>query len=511
MDVAHRESEGAETGARRRDSWRSRLLWFLPLVLVYGLIVFPIVWTGRGGPSEEADQDRHHFVVVEKMYLEWPDVDIVDYPSATSPGYHLLLAGIGRAVGDFEAGKPLMRWVNAFVGLAAVGAAYWVCSVFTTSRRAMALTLPLCLSQYVLGAGAYISTDNAALAMILVAVGLCLVPRLTWRRGPWMAVSASAAVLSRQSSLFVVAPIGLAGALASPLARFVPAWLRLRREEDRRWGVFLSCALSVLVCCAVMAYLIYRWGGLTPPVYGSLHDAGANPASPVVLLALAGAFGLCFGTMLAPLWKRIGISRGLIGGMVVGAVAIVSIPETAPTWRATAERESADGGGGAAPSEPPLRGEWTDPTTGKTLRYYVAADPETWTERRKRAFGWSWRLAEMLPTPFERSLFHLALAPIGALFLLAATRGALASGHSAAAVLLLVTLAGWAAAQSMNSMAWHGYFEPKLLAFLPWLTAMAIGRARLPLWAWIGPAGLAAFQGMITCASLVREVWLLPG
>jgi len=59
----------------------------------------PVILSGRGGPSEAKDQDRHHVVVIETMLEQWPDVDIVNYASATSPGYHFALAAVNPSPG----------------------------------------------------------------------------------------------------------------------------------------------------------------------------------------------------------------------------------------------------------------------------------------------------------------------------------------------------------------------------------------------------------------------------
>jgi len=507
---------GAEgsTSTVDRGSWRERLLWFLPLAAIYLLVVAPIILSGRIASEDAADQEHHHYVVIEKMTLEWPDVDLVDYPSATSPGYHLALAGVAKAVGGFEEAKPALRWINALVGLATVGVAYGVCCFFTNSARAAALTMPYTLNQYVLGQGAYVSTDNASYLLIFIAVGLCLAPGLSWRRGPALTISAVGGVLARQSSIFCIAPIGLAGVLASPLARIAPRWAALRAATERRWSTLAACAVAAIAATGVLAWLIVMWGGLTPPVYRSLHDLGANPATPAAALAIAGALGGCFATALAPLRASLRVRPALAIGVAALGLLSATIPETAPTWTRSATTAAEPKGGDAQVAErpgPALRGEWTHPETGRTLRYFVPGNPEAWAERRLRAFGWSWRISEMLPTPFERSSLHLLLAPIGALFLLFAAAGGVRAGRAPVVLLLLVTVAAWLSAQSMNSMAWHGYFEPKLLAFLPWLTAMAIGDRRLPRWAWIGPAGLMAFQASITAASLLREVWLTGG
>ena len=70
------------------------------LTLVFAALVWPAACSGRAGTGEACDQERYHLPVIEELSRQWPRVDLVNYQSATAPGFHLTLALIHRYVSD---------------------------------------------------------------------------------------------------------------------------------------------------------------------------------------------------------------------------------------------------------------------------------------------------------------------------------------------------------------------------------------------------------------------------
>ena len=122
--------------------------WAVPLVLclLFGSVAIPVIFGGTGNSRAASDQNRFHLVVIRQFASEWPNLNFRDYISATTPGYHVVVAAAARYLsGDLR----FLRLVGLLftIGLIATfGAAL--------SRRvpfgmAVALALPLLCSSYI--------------------------------------------------------------------------------------------------------------------------------------------------------------------------------------------------------------------------------------------------------------------------------------------------------------------------------------------------------------------------
>src|SRR5947208_1657978 len=101
------EAERGSGGTRLRESW-------LPGAFMVGMFVlgasalWGMGWT-RGRAS--CDQYDFHLKAILKFADELPRPDLHDYLSATTPGYHLVMAAVARAISR----EPLMLQIVASV------------------------------------------------------------------------------------------------------------------------------------------------------------------------------------------------------------------------------------------------------------------------------------------------------------------------------------------------------------------------------------------------------------
>ncbi len=449
-----------------RSQRRAALLALACLTLLYAALVVPVIVSGRGGTNEAGDERMYHLPVIRAMVDQWPRPDIVRYQSTTSPGYHLLMAALVRAAGDERRAMPFVRAANATLTWGLLAAVFLVAASFTRPWTAAALTLPLLLSPYTLGAGVWLTTDNAGWCFVFIALGGSIaMRRYTPARGLALGVAAALAVGVRQIHVWTLAPIGAVGLLASPLAWFAPRWLR--REEwggGAKWSNLAVACLAGALPLALLLWFAWLWGGLTPPAYRDKHDQGMNLAAPAFALALTGFFGVFFlpaaRRELLPALRR----RSLwLCVWLAGAAAL--LPETSY-----------------------LRGKGFRP----------------------RANGWLWSpIVERTPDLAERSLPILALALAGGAILYALHAGASRAGRGPQARLLLLSVLAWLAAQTMYWLAWLRYFEQMILAVLIWLAAMGApptASRRDTRWLVLGALALACFQATLSAATMYREV-----
>lgn len=387
------------------------------------------------------DQTQYHLPTIEEFAGQLPAPDLVNYKSATSPGWHLLLALFMKA----GVGVTGLRCIAALAGILLLLVATHTAARWVAPRSAALLLLPLALTPYAVGGSAWVTTDVPALACVALTLAAITAGLTTTRAGRDTGRStAGQGTLKPHTPARIWLWLGALAAAAGVAIRQPTAWLAvpiaLRALMERRW-----LGLTALIWpVGMLGVLVWAWGGLMPPAYRSLHGAGANPAAIALMLALAACWG-------APLAMALTLAHGKRGAGQTGA-GDLSVPPSAwwtRTWLLAALAAAA-------------------------ALLYTAAIPTSATtpDDGGRCFGPLWELVRRMPAPGERSLVMLLLAPIGGAALTLLWRFAAWRGNTRAATILLVSLGMAAAANAANSQAWERYADLPLLLLLPWLAAL---------------------------------------
>ncbi len=253
------------------------------------------------------DERLFHHPTIQGFADALPRPDLSDYPSATGPLYHLLLAPLAALSDDSLLLLRLATLALALVVLIAGGA--------LLARRTMApwwglslLLFPVGLSPYFLGPAVRLSTDDAALAFVVLSLlALDHARTRAWALRPVLlaALAAAAAVLTRQVHGWLVGVLALA-----PLLSITTPWgPRLRAAG--------LAALPVLA----FAPLVVLWGGPTPPSF-SEHDAGLNVEVLQTELAVLGALALPVAPWLLRALGRRGLALALFGGVLAAGLLL---------------------------------------------------------------------------------------------------------------------------------------------------------------------------------------------
>jgi hypothetical protein len=426
------------------------------------------------------DQLHYHEPAIRKFAAEWPRPDLSDYRSATTPGYHLLLAAVSRYVSESGrvlqlAGALFTAGLLALCAFAAARIARGVVGKRTAAAWGVLLTLPLLASIYVFFPGVWLVPDNLGWLLVL-GIGLVswqLAGRAEGRGGGSAGFVLAAAlllgvVLVRQSHVWCAALIWLGawigaapigdGGIMGLLSQF---WMRVR--------ALVPAAAATLPAAIALAYFAKLWGGLTPPTFAFQYGSVINGAAPAFILALVGAFSAFFAGFVGPAAWR--VLRDRPAGLAIAMLAAV----------------------------------------------VVCAIPETTYVHEQRSTG-LWNLVRIAPViGGHTSVILLVMAPLGAWAVWAwfAALGARARWF------FVGTLAAFAAAQTANPLCWQRYIEP-LLIMMMGLGAASImastartdpGEARgierllrhaAPFARRAGPLALAFLLGLITVRGLVN-------
>jgi hypothetical protein len=287
------------------------------------------------------DTKLYHLPAIERFRAQWPAIDPWDYLSATTPGYHVLMASLAKVFGAAD-----LLYQLATLSISA-GLVWVVASMACADRQeprsaadgpaGCAPALPFVCSMYVLLASVYALPDNAG--WLGVAGMLALALRADRHRAWWLALGGVVlvwTVLMRQihawsaGLLWVAAWTSLpgdhdAGASAKGLV------IGRAGERSRRAALAVVATLPGLV---LLALFVRYWGGLVPPRFQEWYPprpptAALTSPAPVFFLTTLGAYGVFFFGYwwegLRRLWRR---RRGTLAGVAALAVALALVPAT---------------------------------------------------------------------------------------------------------------------------------------------------------------------------------------
>lgn len=441
----------AAADAPRRTGILPAALIVAGLFLVFAV---PLILITPAGGRAAADEAEYHLPTVLAFARDWPRFDFRSYTSATTPGYHLVLAAVAKFLSSD------IRLLRAVGSLFTVGLLVTIASALTRRigpRNAVVLCLPLLCSSYVFKAGIWILPENAAwwglLGTLLIALRAKVDGFMYLAGGCLLA----ALVFVRQMHLWSAAVLWLAAWLGNEAS--APESNRLAAPLAGRFGRAATMFLATLPAFVIVACFVRLWGGMVPEHYrlhgetrtGTVFMDGGNPAAPAMFLSLFAAFGLFFihftwGRVVETVQRNRRALAIILLGSLVGLL-IGSVPETSYDFAA---------------------GRWSG----------------------------LWNLVNRMPTVANRSPLIVALSTLGGAMV---AMWWLVLGHRDR-WLFLAMWTVFALAQSFSSMAWQRYYEPFLLMTL----ALAAARVDAPKSraALAGPLVLAVLLAGVTIATL---------
>lgn len=300
----------------------------MALFTLWAILVIPVILFGNENGSEAYDQNHHHLVVIQqasdamagRVGAKPLGELLADYPSATSPGYHLWLASLQK-VGIVDV--TALRLVSSLFGLGLVLILWRAMSVRLDPWLSFWLSLPILCSPYFLAGSQWLTTDVAALAFVVGAVAVILARNGTKEGLATIGLGTTLAVWIRQPSVWLLGP-----AIAMAAVDGRGRWTKVQ------WAVWMAGMIAPVV---LLGWLIWMWGGLVPPGFRDQHNHGANLATPAVFLALTALWS-------APWWaprllasgiprsSRSWIGVGALVGFLLAMVSATNYNRDAGRW-----------------------------------------------------------------------------------------------------------------------------------------------------------------------------------
>lgn len=204
--------------------------------------------------------DQQYFHLPSVMYLreKFPNIDIVNMPTATGPLYHLLVSVVS---GPLHLGTGGTQIVGSLFAAALAAVAVWYVRKISTVSGQLLAVAPLLLSPYFWQSALWMLTDDAAILFAFAAL-IAMLSGTTGRHQLISGLLIACAIATRQTYVWLLAP-------AVVNLMYV---LRNYSASVRIWAVGRVAAPGMMV----LAILVSLWGGLTPP---STHQFNASSYS----------------------------------------------------------------------------------------------------------------------------------------------------------------------------------------------------------------------------------------
>ncbi len=378
----------------------------LTAVATFAALALPLILSGYDRGRAWYDQANYHLPAILHFARGG---GLRDYSSATTPGYHLLLAAVARLLPDDEI---VLKLAGLSISLVLVGTlTLYVARRVRSQAVTISLLLPLLLSLYFLPQGVWLVPDNLGWLTVVGVLLLAMRYRDRWSWYAGMSALLLAAVMVRQSNAWLCGVALLSVIATEPIhPSDTVAVLGAGSVTGNIAGlrVRLLKAVAMLVpVVLVLAGFVALWHGLTPPAIADQHQ-GLNFAAWPFLLCVFGTYGLFYLPLFAALirqqWTEGKLRRNVLAGGFSGLLLAV-------------------------------------------------VQPTDLNETAGRVSG-LWAFGGIGPDPYHRSLFMTALATLGGLSVglwcgLLPRR--LAMG-------VLCTLLAYVLAQTTNHMAYERYY-----------------------------------------------------
>ena len=422
--------------------WSVLIVLGLVLTVTWGLI-FSGDLSGRGA----ADDLNYHWIAIQQFAEQLPNPDLSDYASATTPGYHLLLAPLVKV----GAGHMGVQLAASLWTLALFGVMTWTLAG-RFGKVAILLMLPMIASMYVLYPGIWLLPDNAGWLGVLLILLLSLKEHPTWKTWVISGVLLFVLVWMRQIHIWIAGVIWLSAWLGTIDQTPTPSKLFSSViERLGRTTIALACTIPAVT---LLVWFVVHWGGLVPPTFQGLHQ-GPNTATP---------------------------------GFILMQLAIISVFFSPILWSRFKEA---------------WKHQWSWFILAAAVGLLLRVMPHSsYNYDAGRYSGW-WNLIHKMPTIADRSPVFVLGSIAGAIALVVW----LSFVNRRDAWIWIGAFVAFVLAQSVNHASWQRYHEPMLLMMVLLIltrSKIALRTERSQRWAVIGAVALAGMYGVLTLGSLLR-------
>ena len=226
-------------------------------IMAFYLIAMPLILTNYNVGRAYFDENAFHWPTIQAFIQSF---DFSDYPSATTPGYHILLAACATLFSD---DIIFLKLISSLFTAGLIGLFAALLYDRAGQGKTLIMLFPMIFSLYILPDGVWLVPDNLAWLTVGLMFALAVSCSATWRYFFWSGVVLLVAVAVRQSNLWLAAlPVTMA------LSSIYHG--KLTGNEKRKY--ILAAVLVAIPAIALLFYFYQLWDGLVPPRMQGRHQ-----------------------------------------------------------------------------------------------------------------------------------------------------------------------------------------------------------------------------------------------
>ena len=283
-------------------------------IIAFYILALPLILLDYNNGRAFADQTNFHLPTIIYFVQQF---DFSDYPSATTPGYHLLLAIVGKF---FSSNEVFLKIISSLFTAAFIGLISNMLYSHFGKIKTLLLLLPMIYSIYIFPAGVWLLPDNLAWLSVAGILILAMDSPPTKKQYIYLGFILITAMLIRQPNLWLAAAIW-----GSSLAYYFFE----KQSLDKKLSMILQSILAT-VPAFVLFYMFYQmWGGLVPPSFQIAHEH-ISLSVPAFFFAAFFVYSLFFFPIFFGSIKHLIFEnkyRWIMFGLVLGFVVSI-LPDT---------------------------------------------------------------------------------------------------------------------------------------------------------------------------------------
>lgn len=268
--------------------YKIKQLPYVILSLIFLALIVPLIFKPEMDIFDAYDEERFHYPTILSFAEEFPKLDLVDYDSATTPLYHIILMVPALIFGS---NIIQLRFISAIISLCCLLVFYKFLASRGDARKALLFAILFLFSPYFVGPAIRLSTDNAALLFALLAIYTMETATPTSKKNLLINIFILCAIYVRQIYAWLIGAYLL---------------FNLRGYQAKSETLDLKhIILPTLIPILGLAYFLFLWKGLTPPRFSGGHTPqGLNWDAPVYIVSLIGLYGIIFCFWLFKMFKQ---------------------------------------------------------------------------------------------------------------------------------------------------------------------------------------------------------------
>jgi hypothetical protein len=248
----------------------------IPLIIKPGINIY-----------DSRDETAYHYPTIVEFRNQFPNLDLVNYSSATTPLYHILLT-----ITSFFVGSDVisLRFASLTLSLCLLLLVYRYFSKRGEMKKGLFFASILLFSPYFIGPSIRLSTDNMALLLAILSIYAIEISSFSFKDSLFSNILILLTILTRQIYIWLIGVF-----LIFSLFRF-----------DSKQGIakLIKYNLPVIIPISGISFFLFLWKGLTPPFFMEAHTSlKLNWDAPIYAISLLGLYGSFFFMWFLQLYK----------------------------------------------------------------------------------------------------------------------------------------------------------------------------------------------------------------